>query len=162
MSATPIESFTRYFLPGTTKILITPVIANLAVGATRAEITASTDVSEEVAAISGWSITSQNQDAPDLGGRFVQQIAGRLSAAESSITFYNDKAGADIRDLLELDQETYVVLLDGGDVAASPMDCYKVTVTSLAKMREIEGIGRTQVTFAIRAYAENLVVPATA
>lgn len=162
MSATPIESFTRYFLPGTTKILISPSVSDMTVGATRSEITASTDVSEEVAAVSGWSITSQNQDAPDMGKRFVQQVAGRLSASESSITFYNDKAGADIRDLLSLDQETYVTFLDGGDVEGSPMDVYRVTVTSMAKLREIEGIGRTQVTFAIREYVENIAVPAAA
>lgn len=161
MAATKIDAFNRYFLPGVTKILITPAVASMATGPTRTELDASTDVSDEVAAIAGWSIASQNQDAPDLGRRFSQQIPGRLTADASSITFYNDKIGADIRDLLTRDQETYVTILDGGDVATAKMDCFHTTVASLAKLREIEGIGRTMVAFTIKDFNEDLAVPAT-
>ena len=160
MSAPAISASTRYFLPGTTKVLILPAVANLATGPTRAEINAGLDVSEEVAAISGFMISSDNVPTPDLGKRFVKQVTGRLTAADSSITFWSDKTGADIRDHLAIDQETFVAFLDGGDVTGSPMDTYKVTVSSVGKPREIEGAGRLETKFSIRDYSENLAVPA--
>jgi hypothetical protein len=128
---------------------------------TRAEINAGTDVSNEIAAITGWAITSEMQPTPDLGKRFVSQVPGRLTAADSGITFWADKTGTDIRSLLELDQDTFVVWMDGGDVTASLMDVFKVTVTQVAKLREIEGVGRIDTKFAIRDYRENLAIPAT-
>lgn len=161
MSATKIAASTRYFLPGTTQVLILPAVANLVTGPTRTEIDAGTDISEEIAAISGWQITSETLATPDLGKRFVKQVNGRLTAADSSITCWADKTGKDIRDTLTLDQETFVAFLDGGDVAASPMDVYKVTVASVGKVREIEGAGRLEVRFTIRDFAENLDIPAT-
>lgn len=160
MAAPKIAASSRYFLPGVTKIITVPTIANLAAGPTRAEINAGTDVSDEVAAINGWAITSQNHATPDLGKRFVAQVTGRLTAADSAITFWADKTGNDIRDILAIDQATNVVFLDGGDVAGSPMDAYKVTVSSVGKIREIEGAGRIDVRFTIRDFAENLAVPA--
>ncbi|HEX6516492.1 MAG TPA: hypothetical protein VF049_13045 [Nocardioidaceae bacterium] len=160
MSATAITPSTRYFLPGTTKVIVVPTIANLATGPTRAELDAGTDVSEEVATINGWRITSENVATPDLGKRFNKQVTGRLSADDSSITFWADLTGQDVRETLTLDLETHVVFLDGGDVPASPMDAYKVKVGSVGKVREIEGAGRLDIQFSIRDYAENLAVPA--
>lgn len=160
MPATPIAASTRYFLPGTTKVIIVPTIANLDAGPTRAELNAGTDISEEIASISGWSITSASVPTPDLGKRFTPQVTGRLTAADSSITCWADKTGNDIRDVLAIDQATNVVFLDGGDVAGSPMDVYKVKVSSVSKVREIEGAGRVDARFAIDDYAENLAVPA--
>lgn len=160
MSATKMAATTRFFLPGTTKIIIVPTVASLAVGPTRIELNAGTDISDEVAGISGWMISSESQATPDLGARFVKQVTGRLTAADSSITTWSDKTGEDIREVLTLDQETNVVFLDGGDVAGSPMDVYKVVVASLGKVRELEGSGRIESRFTIRDFAENLAVPA--
>jgi hypothetical protein len=160
MPATPIAATTRYFLPGTTDIVIVPTIAALATGCTRIELNAGTEVANEVASISGWQITSESVATPDLGRRFVSQVTGRLTAANSTLQFYADRAGADIRDLLTLDLETHVVFLDGGDVPTRPMDCFKVTVASVGKLREIEGVGRIDISFTIRDFAENLAVPA--
>jgi hypothetical protein len=160
MPTPAITASTRYFLPGTTKIYIVPTIANLTTGPTRAELTAGLDVSEEVAAINGWSISSDNVATPDLGKRFVPQVSGRLNAADSSLMFWADKAGADIRAEITIDQETNVVFLDGGDVTGSPMAAYKVKVSSVAPVREIEGAGRIDAKFSIRDYNEDLTVPA--
>lgn len=150
----------RYFLPGVTKCIIVPTVASMTIGPTRTELTAGTDVSDEIAAITGWAIMSEQQATADLGKRFVSQVPGRLTASDSGITFWADKAGDDVRSLLELDQDTYVVWMDGGDVAASPMDVFKVTVSQVAKVREIEGVGRIDTKFVIRAYGENIDIPA--
>lgn len=161
MSATPITASTRYFLPGTTKVYIVPVIADFDAGPTRIELDAGTDISEEIAAINGWAITSAQVPTPDLGKRFVSNVNGRLTAAESGFTCWADKAGEDIRAILSLDMETNVVFLDGGDVAGQLMDAYKVSVSSVSKLREIEAAGRVSATFSIRDFNENIAVPAT-
>lgn len=160
MAAPEITASTRYFLPGTTKVLLLPTVANLATGPTRAEINAGLDISEEIASISGWQISSATVATPDLGKRFTPQVTGRLTAADSSLTCWADKTGADIRDEVTIDQEIYVVFLDGGDVPGSPMDTYKSVVSSVGKVREIEGAGRIDVRFSIRDYSEDLAVPA--
>jgi hypothetical protein len=163
MSPIPvIDATDRYFLPGTTKVVIVPTIANLATGPTRVELDAGTDVSDEISSITGWLITSETVATPDLGKRFVSQVTGRLTAANSALQFWADKTGTDVRELLAIDQETHVVFLDGGDVPGSPMDAYKVTVASVGKVREIEGAGRIDTNYTIRDYAENLSVPAAA
>lgn len=156
---TKIAASTRYFLPGTTKVYIVPTVADLATGPTRAELDGGTDVSEEIAAISGWLISSDMVATPDLGGRFNKQVTGRLNAADSGLTFWADKLGNDVRDTLTLDLNTHVVFLDGGDAAGAPMDVYKVSVASAGKVREIEGAGRLDTRFVIRDYTENLSVP---
>lgn len=161
MSPIPVMDPTdRYFLPGTTKVIIVPTITTLATGPTRAQLTAGTDVSDEISSITGWMITSEDVPTADLGKRFVPKISGRLTAANSALQFWADKTGTDIRELLEIDQDTHVVFLDGGDVPGSPMDVFKVNVSSVGKLREIEGAGRIDVAFSIRDYAENLAVPA--
>ena len=161
MPATPIAASTRYFLPGTTKVLILPAVTNMT--PTRVQINAGVDVSEEIASISGWAITSETVATPDLGVRFVKQVSGRLTAAVSGLQFYLDKTGAaDIRTELEIDQEVFVVFMDGGDVEDSLMDVYEVNVASLAKLREIENVGRLDSRFTIRDFNENVAIPAAA
>lgn len=160
MPATPIAVSTRYFLPGTTKVLVLPAVTNMI--PTRAQINAGTDISEEIAAIAGWLITSETVDTPDLGGRFVKKVNGRLTAADSGFTCWADVAGVDIRDLLTIDQETHIVFMDGGDVEDSFMDVYKVSIASVGKVREIEGAGRIEVKSTIRDFNEDVPIPAAA
>lgn len=162
MPATQIAAATRYFQPGVTKVILIPTVANMTTGPTRSEINAGTDVSRDIAAISGWSIASEKVDTPDLGVRFVSNVQGRLRAADSGLTFYASKDGADIRAELELDQALYVAFLDGGDVEDNPMDVFQVTVSGMPKMRDLEDAPRIEVSFNIRAYTENLQVPAAA
>lgn len=162
MSATEIAASTRYFLPGTTKVLLLDTVANLATGPTRAEIDAGVDISEEVAAITGFNITGATIQTPDLGKRFNSQTSGRLSASDSRLTCYADVTGQDVRQEVALDDEKFVVILDGGDVPASPMDTYKCVCTGVGRIREVENVGRLDLGFAIRDYSEGLAVPAAA
>jgi hypothetical protein len=160
MPATAIAAANRYFQPGTTKVIVIPSIASLTAGATRGEINAGTDVSGDVAAINGFQITSNQIDTPDLGGRFTKRVPGRLAADDSSITFYADVTGADIRTVLTRDLNTYIGLMDGGDVAGRKADYFQVRVASVGKVRDLEDAPRLTVTFTIRDYGENKTIPA--
>lgn len=159
MPATAAAAASRYFQPGVTKVIIIPSIASLSAGATRAEINAGTDVSGDVAAINGFTVNSAQIDTPDLGIRFTKRIPGRLTADDSSVDFYASVDGNDIRTLLARDQNTYVGILDGGDVAGRKADYFKVVVASLGKVRSMEDAPRITVGFSIADYGENKTLP---
>lgn len=151
---------TRYFQPEVTKVKVIPVIAAATLIPTRAEIDAGTDVSNDVAGWAGWTVESGNIATPDLGKRFTSSIPGRITVADSSITFYADIAGADVRAVLQRDQNTFIGIFDGGDASSRKMDVFKVTVSSVGKLRDLEDAPRLTVAFTIRAFAENVTVPA--
>jgi hypothetical protein len=155
MPATAMAAASRYFQPGTTKVIVIPSIASLSAGATRAEINAGTDVSGDVAAINGFTINSAQLDTPDLGKRFTSRIPARLTADDSSVTFYADVTGADIRAVLTRDQNTYLGIMDGGDVVGRKADYFSVVVSSVGKVRDMEDAPRLTVSFSIKDYGEN-------
>jgi len=100
---------------------------------------------------------------PDLGSRFTKQIGGRTQADASSITFYASKDGADIRSVLQRGLTGYLTFMDGGDVAAQPMDVFPIEVTSVGKVRTTgDNAQQITVTFAITGEpAEDVDIPAT-
>lgn len=160
MPASAMTVSTRYFRPGVTKIVFASSVATQA-SPTRAEINAGTDLSGEIAAIDGWQVTSEFIDTPDLGNRFTSKIAGRISADDSSLTFYSSLNSVDVRTLLPRDTTGFILFMDEGDVATRKMDVFKVTVASAPKQRDLEDPSRIQVQFSITASpSENVTIPA--
>jgi hypothetical protein len=162
MSATPVTQSTRFFAPEITKCIFLPTIAAANLAATRAEIDAGTDLSNEIADLSGWTIASGTIDTPDLGNRFTRQISGRTTAEASSLTMYADKKGVDAREILPRDTVGFIVFMDGGDVPADPMDVFPVSVSSLGKVRSTgDQAGQLTINFSITGIpAEDLPIPA--
>lgn len=161
MAATPIAAETRYFNPETTKVYWCPSIANKN-SPTRSELNAGTDLSSAIADVNGWMVSSEMIDVPDMGSRFVSKIPGRISANDSSITFYMDRAGVDARTVMPRDAEGFIVWLDGGDVAGRKMDVFPVTVSSHGKSRSVGAEpARLTISYAITSEpAENVTIPA--
>lgn len=159
-----IPKSTRYWAVGTTQVHFLPAIAAEDGVPTRAEITAGTNLTREVADFDGWSTTSDKIDTPDMVSRFVSNIPGAISAEDSSITFYADRAGVDVRDILPRDTQGFVVWMDGGDVATRFMDIYPVTVASAPKIRSMDdNATMIRVDFNITSEpVENAEIPAAA
>lgn len=160
MAALP--SSTRFFQPEISVVHFLPTIAATNLLPTRPEITAGTNLTKEIADISGWSVAANMIDTPDLGAKFVAQVAGRIKADNSSLTFYADKLGVDVRATLPRGQRGYIVFMDGGDVATTgKMDVFPVEVSSVGKMRSTgEQAMQLTVSFAITAKpAEDLAIP---
>lgn len=133
---TPVPVSERYFAVEISKAYFLPAIADAATGIpTRAEITAGTDLTDEIADLSGWQQTSGSIAIPDFGHRFVGSIPGRKSVADSTITFHADLAGVDIRSVLAEDQTGFVVFADGGDVPTYLADAFPVRVSAVGKVR---------------------------
>jgi hypothetical protein len=160
--ATPkLSASTRYFDPEVTKVYFVPSIANQT-SPTRLEMDAGTDLSDEIADLSGWVVSGEDIPTPDLGSRFTANIPGRTSADDSSLTLYADKTGVDVRGVLPRDTSGFILWLDGGDVAGNKMDVYPVRVKSNGKMRSVGNeAARLQIQFSVTSEpTENVTVPA--
>lgn len=136
MVATPITPASRFFRPGTTKVYWVVSISNIA-SPSRSELNAGSDLSKDIADISGWLVSGQKIDTPDLNSRFVSNIPGLTSAAESSLTFYASDTGLDVRSLMPRDTAGNIVWLDGGDTTGRKMDVFPVRVLSVGKQRSM-------------------------
>ena len=157
-----LNKSTRFFQPEVSRVHFLPTIAAPTLIPTRAEITAGTNVTAEIADLSGWQVRADMIATPDLASRFVSQIAGRTKAEQSSITYYADKTGNDIRTVNPRGQTGYIVFMDGGDVANGKMDVYPVEVAAVGKARST-GDQALQVTIdyaIVGPPAEDVAIPA--
>jgi hypothetical protein len=151
-------AITRYYAVGVTEVLFCATIANTA-APTFAELDAGTDISDEVADWSGWSVSTNFIDTPTLGTRFTAQLPGRISAESSSITVYADRLSVDLRDLMPRDTTGYIVIADGG-LASGVGDVFKVQVASVTKLRSLDAAGQLRFDYAILAEpAEDVTLP---
>ncbi len=147
---------TRYFQPGTTKIVVATTYATIA------NIAAGTDVSPDVAAINGFTTEGTDLPIPNLAEEFTGSIPGRTTATDSSIDFYADPTGADIRTVLTRGQNTNIVILANGLQADSAMDVYPVRVRSVGVVRDIESVPLVRVMFSVTSEPiENGTYPAS-
>ncbi|MEV6737875.1 hypothetical protein AB0N14_13470 [Streptomyces sp. NPDC051104] len=159
MPATPIASTSRYIPPGTTRYYWVASISNYQ-SPTRAELNAGTDLTGEISAVSGFATSSDQQDTPDLGSRFVSKIPGRIQAEDSSITMYASSTSSDARTLMPRDTTGYIVILPEGDITGQKMDVFPVKVTGVPKSRDVENPAAMTFQFAMtRVPAENVTIP---
>lgn len=154
----------RFFQPEVSKVFLHLTLADYKAGPARAEIEASTDLTDEIAGLEGWGVSSNLIDTPDLGRRFVSKIGGRTTTDNSSITFYGDLAGDDVRKVLPRGTKAFITFADGGDVEGSPADTFPTEVTSVGKLRSVgDQAYQVTITFAItKPPAEDIPLPAKA
>jgi hypothetical protein len=120
----------RFIRRGVTKIRFAPTIANKAT-VTRAEITSSTDLTPSVAEITGWSLEGSMVAVPDMSSTFEKSIPGTDSAADSSLSFYEDDTTDVIETLLPKGTEGNILMFRKGDKPTSKsLDVFPVKVTS--------------------------------
>ncbi|MFE0206993.1 hypothetical protein [Streptomyces sp. NPDC058985] len=121
----------RFNRKGVTKILFTDTITDTGYLPTAAEITGATDYTKDIAAVEGFSIENQEIETPDMDSTFVSKIPGDDSAADSSLTFYED----DVDDTLEQDLAKgttgFIIICRKGKAPSTKgMDVYPVRVAS--------------------------------
>ena len=161
MAPTPLTATVRYIPPGTRKVYWLTTIASYATAVTRAEINAGIDLTNEIASMSGFTVNSASVDTPDLSTRFTAKIPGRITADDSSISFYASSTSADVRTVLPRDTVGYAVILPEGDVPTQRMDVFPAKVSSTAVDTTMEDPAQVNVQFTItRIPALNLVIPA--
>lgn len=123
----------RFMRRGITKILWLKNIAAATRIPTRAEISApnSTDLTEAMSDVDGWSLTNESIETPDMASTFSSSIPGNDKADNSSITFYEDQLSDAVETLLPKGAVGYVVFLRKGDIPGSKsLDSFPVQVAS--------------------------------
>lgn len=128
-----INPHVRFKARGVTPCYWVPTIANPA-APTRGELDAGLNLSKQIMAIDGWAVSSEKIETPDLGTEYTGNIPGSTSSDDSSLTFYSDKNGNDIRQVLPRGEDGFIVWLHGGDIPGNhTMDVYPVRVGSRGK-----------------------------
>jgi hypothetical protein len=153
----------RFNRKGVTQIKFLPTVASSSLLPTRAEITGGTEYTAQIAAIDGWSLENQPIETPDMASTFVSKIGGDDSAADSSITFYEDSTLDDVETDLAKGTSGFMAIFSKGDVAsAKGLDVFPVTVVSNSKAYTTDNeAAKITVQFTITARpAFNQTVPA--
>jgi hypothetical protein len=159
MPPSPLTATVRYIPPGTRKVYYVATISNY-LSPTRGELNAGTDLSAEIAEMSGFTVTSDSVDTPDLSTRFTAKIPGRITADDSSISFYASSTSSDVRTVLPRDTSGYIVILPEGDVTGQKMDVFPVKVASTAVDTAMEDPAKVNVQFTVtRVPALNVTIP---
>ena len=162
---TALPTSTRYYAPLVTKIyFLTSIAAAATLAATRAEITAGTDLSPEVADLSGWNVSAEDIATPGLNA-FTGSVPGRTSVDASTITFYADEEGTDVRTVLTPGLSGFIVIMDAGDVEGGKMDVFAVRVKAVGKPRTVTGTNASQITVGFsfpREPKADVAIPAAA
>ena len=124
----------RYFRRGTTKIYFVSSIATAA-SPTVVEMAAGTDISCDVAEITGFAFQNNPIDTPDMCAEFVAKIPGEDTADDSEMTFYEDDTSNPLLTTLAKGVEGNIVFFPYGIGGANPIagdDC-EVWPVSVAK-----------------------------
>jgi hypothetical protein len=148
MPATPLTPTSRYLAVGQRKVYWVPTIANTA-APTRAELNAGTDLSAELQAATGWSLQGSTLDTPDMGTTFTSQVPGRRTSPSNDLTFYLDTSSNDVRSLLTVNANGFIVWLWEGDVTGRRMDVFAVRVVTQANDANMENAGSVTISFAV-------------
>lgn len=171
---TPKLSPTQRFInPGTTTVYYVPVIAALALSPkdvgygvpTRVELDAGLDLTKQIGDSSGWTVTGNDVAVDDLGSTFANTIPGKTSAADSSLTYYADKGGDDVRAVQPRGTVGAILLAYAGDETGNLADVYPIEVKSVGKAINVAGTAAMMipVQYSISDEpAEDVVLPATA
>ncbi|TXS68936.1 hypothetical protein [Streptomyces sp. sk2.1] len=121
----------RFNRKGVTKILFAETIADLGYMPTLVEITGATDYTKQTAAVDGFSIENQEIETPDMESTFVAKIPGDDSAADSSLTFYEDDTTDTIETDLAKGTTGFILIARKGKAAGTKgLDVYPVRVAS--------------------------------
>lgn len=169
-----LTASTRYTDQATTKVYWVPTIAASTLVPTRAEMNAGTDLSGELNMFTsatggggggsgGWTFTVARINVQNITQTFTTEIAGSLSVADPSLTFFASKNGADIRSLLAAGASGNLMFCDGGDVAGNRAQVFPVSVAAVSVVRAEAGKDATKITvnFVITAPpAQSVTVPA--
>ncbi|MFE7547101.1 phage tail tube protein [Streptomyces gardneri] len=121
----------RFSRKGVTKVLFLETIAATTYLPTRPELTGATKLTKEIAEFEGFNLENQEIETPDLESTFTSKIPGDDSAADSSLTFYEDDTSSTLEEALAKGTVGFIVVLRKGDVPASKsMDVWPIRVAS--------------------------------
>ena len=125
----------RFMQMGTERFYWLLTIASYTTALTVAEVTAGTEVTGQMAELTGFSFDNTPIDTPDMSTALITKIPGEDSIADCSLTFYEDKLANPIKTALSKGTIGYVVIFGYGVAGANPAiadkaDIWPVQVSS--------------------------------
>ena len=132
---------------------------------TLAELNAASvvDLTDEIAAMGNWGVTSAAVDKPNLKSRFVPNVPGLITIDGPTLSVYLSQTDdvADVRSILPRDTPGQIVKFPEGAIEGYTCDIFDVTVASISKPTALGGtVAVAEITFTVTAEpAENVVVP---
>jgi hypothetical protein len=122
----------RFFRRGVSKVYFLPAVAAPATGPTTGEITAGTQLTNDVAEIGGFQLSNSPIPTPDLQSTFTKTIVGEDTTDTSTITFYDtDATSAPLRITLAKGAAGFIVLMPYGNVTAKRCETWPVRSTGV-------------------------------
>lgn len=124
----------RFMRKGITRFFWLPAFAG-AIPAV-ADFATAIELSDDIAEVSGFSFANSPISTPDMGTTFTKQIEGEDTAADSSLTFYENKdADQTVREGLVKGDSGVMVIFPTGTAGAAPaaldeMDIWPAKVSS--------------------------------
>lgn len=127
----------RFMRKGTTKVFFATTIVDINAPSVT-EMAAATNLTPQIAEISGFTFSNSPIQTPDMDTKFVSQIPGEDSTEESMIVFYEDQTSNPIRTVLAKDTTGYICIFSAGIAGAAPAnsevcEVWPVTVSSNAR-----------------------------
>lgn len=120
----------RFFRRGVSKIRFLPAVVVLA-APTAPEIAGGTDLTPQIAAISGFELANSPIETPDLNGTFSPQINGEDKTSASKLTFYDDDAASTIRTALAKGTKGFILFEPYGTASTKRAEVWPVTSTGV-------------------------------
>ena len=119
----------RFYRRGVSKMRWATAVAGTS--PTRAEITASIDLSVSISGINGFQFTNAPIATPDLSDNFDSQITGPDQVGDSSLDFYDDDSSTTIRTALAKGSTGFVLMFPYGDVPTKRCERWPATSTGV-------------------------------
>lgn len=119
----------RFFRRGKTRIWFLPAVSNKSAPSS-AEITAGTELTGSIQAISGFQLANTPISTPDLQTTFNSEIPGEDAAGNSSLTMYDDDASSAVKTALAKNTAGFLLFGPYGITTGKRAEVWPVTVTS--------------------------------
>jgi hypothetical protein len=123
----------RYFRRGISKVFFTLTNADYATGGdvTGAELTAGTELTNDVAEMTGFQLSNSPISTPDLQSTFTKTIIGEDTTDTPTITFYDSDASNPIRTALAKGAAGFIVLLPYGNTTTKRAEIWPIRSTGV-------------------------------
>lgn len=128
----------RFMRKGTTKVWFVPTMSDPEAGTVAEVVTGGTELNTDLGEVNGFTFSNSPISTPDMDTTFTPQIGGEDTAAESSLTFYEQDDDTTIKDALSKGEVGYILFYPQGIAGASPAaadvyEAWPVIVTSNAR-----------------------------
>lgn len=121
----------RFFRRGVSKVYYLPAVAAPSTGPTNAEITAGSELTNDIAEISGFQLQNSPIATPDLQSTFTKTIVGEDTTDTSTMTFYDTDGSATHRTTLAKGTAGFICLMPYGTAATKRIETWPIRSTGV-------------------------------